>query len=361
MICEPRRRGAVLVQVPMTRRLLLRLVALALGFSALAAAGIDQEQTLRFAADMAVQGSWREAEYRWRQVAALDPNNANVANNLAVAAEVAGKFDQALELYAKAVSLSSGDSRIALNQARAERLRDELRQGPSAEGEGEGDAERPAAPTPPPIASDKSKGGKPVEVQIGVPISPPIDIEPMESVLVASFLAQESSMLDINRELVRLLRGEFRKRTRLSVIDAVPPPAIPEQRPDDLVANAEFWKHLGQEYDADLIVSGVVQFTRRDVSGFRDVDIVDPMTGQKVRRTQFVEEEEFAYAVDVFFLDGSTGALLHRDRVRRGVTFRGLMNDPIHAFYEIGESIGDEVMSAVVARTRSETRTIFRK
>jgi hypothetical protein len=160
---------------------------------------------------------------------------------------------------------------------------------------------------------------------------------------------------------VRLLRGEFRKRTRLSVIDAVPPPAIPEQRPDDLVANAEFWKHLGQEYDADLIVSGVVQFTRRDVSGFRDVDIVDPMTGQKVRRTQFVEEEEFTYAVDVFFLDGSTGALLHRDRVRRGVTFRGLMNDPIHAFYEIGESIADEVMSAVVARTRSETRTIFRK
>jgi hypothetical protein len=37
------------------------------------------------------------------------------------------------------------------------------------------------------------------------------------------------------------------------------------------------------------------------------------------------------------------------------------MNDPIHAFYEIGESIADEVMSAVVARTRSETRTIFRK
>ncbi len=346
----------------MTRRPLQRLVARALGFSALGisalvAGSVNQEQALRFAADMAVQGSWREAQYRWRQIAAVDPDNANVTNNLAVAAEVAGRFDEALELYAQAVSRSGGDGRIALNQARAQRLRDEIRRA-STEAP---DAGAAPAVTAPPISADRSKGGKPVEVQIGVPIAPPIDIEPMESVLVASFLAQESSFLDINRELVRLLRGEFRKRTRLNVIDAVPPPAVPEQRPDDLVTNAEFWKHLGREYDADLIVSGAVQFTRRDVSGFRDVDIVDPMTGQKVRRTQFVEEEEFTYAVDVFFLDGATGALLNRDRVRRGVTFRGLMNDPIHAFYEIGESIGAEVMSAVVARIRTETRTIFRK
>jgi hypothetical protein len=43
------------------------------------------------------------------------------------------------------------------------------------------------------------------------------------------------------------------------------------------------------------------------------------------------------------------------------VTFRGLMNDPIHAFYEIGESIADQVMFAVVGSVRSETRTIFRR
>jgi len=350
----------------MTRRPLQRLVALALGFSTLgvsavrAASGLSQEQALRFAADMAAQGSWREAQYRWRQIAAADASNANVTNNLAVAAEVAGRFEEAFELYDKAVSLSAGDGRIVLNQTRARRLYEEIRQGP-AEDTPEVDEQPAPTPAPPPISPDRSKGGKPLEVQIGVPIAPPIDVEALESVLVASFLTQESSFLDINRELVRLLRGEFRKRTRLEVIDAVPPPAIPEQRPDDLVANAEFWKHLGREHDADLIVSGAVQYTRRDVSGFRDVDFVDPMTGQKVRRTQFVEEEEFTYAVDVFFLDGTTGALLHRNRVRRGVSFRGLMNDPIHAFYEIGESIGDEVMSAVVARIRSETRTIFRR
>ena len=348
----------------MTRRPLQRLMALALGLStvgvptALVASGLSQEQTLRFAADMAAQGNWREAQYRWGQLAATDPSNAAVTNNLGVAAEATGRLDEALELYSRAVTLSGGDDRVLLNQARALRLREELRR---AEADAPPEAEDPAPLPPPPSPSGKAKGGKPLDVQIGVPIDPPIDVEPMESVLVASFLNQESSLLDINRELVRLVRGEFRKRTGLQVIDAVPPPAIPEQRPDDLAQNAEFWKHLGREYDADLIVSGAVQYTRRDVSGFRDVDIVDPMTGQKVRQTRFVEEEEFTYAVDVMFFDGATGALLHRNRVRRGVSFRGLMNDPIHAFYEIGEAIGDEVMSAVVARIRSETRTIFRK
>jgi hypothetical protein len=200
-----------------------------------------------------------------------------------------------------------------------------------------------------------------VEVRIAVPVAAPLEVGERKTALVASFLANESGYIDINRELVRLLRGEIRKRTRLDVIDAVPPPAVPEQRPDDLAANAEFWRHLGGEYNAALIVSGTVAYSRREVSGFRDVDIVDPTTGQKVRQTRFVEEEEFSYVVDVMFFDGATGALLHRDHVPRAVTFRGLMNDPIHAFYEIGESIADQVMFAVVGSVRSEARTIFRR
>ena len=119
----------------MTRRPLQRRVALALGISTLgaqaalaAAAGLSQDQALRFAADMAVQGNWREADYRWRQLAAVDASNANVTNNLAVAAEAVGRFDEALELYDKAVALTGSDARIVLNQTRARRLYEELRQ-----------------------------------------------------------------------------------------------------------------------------------------------------------------------------------------------------------------------------------------
>jgi hypothetical protein len=91
------------------------------------------------------------------------------------------------------------------------------------------------------------------------------------------------------------------------------------------------------------------------------VDVVSSTTGQKVRQTQFVEQEEFSYVLDVFFIDGATGTLLHRDRMRRNVVYRGTMNDPIHAFYELSESIGDDILAVVTTRTRIEMRTIFRR
>ena len=44
----------------------------------------------------------------------------------------------------------------------------------------------------------------------------------------------------------------------------------------------------------------------------RSVDYTSPATGQKVRRTQFVEQEEFIYSFDLLFFDGATGELLFR-------------------------------------------------
>ena len=69
-------------------------------------------------------------------------------------------------------------------------------------------------------------------------------------------------MLDTNRELVRYLRAEFRKGSDLEILPITPPPAVPEQSLEDLIANREFWLHLGREYGADLIVSGVMVYDR---------------------------------------------------------------------------------------------------
>jgi hypothetical protein len=320
---------------------------------------VSIKETLRFAAEMAERGNWREAQYRWEAVAARAPDNPVVFNNLAVAAEATGDPDEALEYYEKALALSESDPRILDNQRRAVRVSRELK-------ERAGETNGPDSSSAAPAAGDseppgKSKGGKPVRVQIGIPIPARLDLEGMETALVASFLTEQTVLLDVNRELVRFLRTELRKHTELEILDVVPPPAIPEQRADELVLNHEFWRYLAREHGADLIVSGVVDYSRFDVSGFQEVDVVSPQTGQKVRQTRFVEQEEFAYVLDVFFIDGATGTLLHRDRLRRNVVFRGMMNDPIHAFYGLSESIGADIMSAVSTRIRTETRTIFRR
>ena len=98
---------------------------------------------------------------------------------------------------------------------------------------------------------------------------------------------------------------------------------------------------------------GVVSYTRNDVSGFRDVDIISAETGQKVRQSQFVEQEEFRYIVDIFFLDGATGELLFRDRLQRAVVFQGQSNDPFAAFFSLSESIAADVLAVVVITSYS--------
>jgi hypothetical protein len=344
-------------QLPPVRLIVLFLgLALALPLSSIDARGPKTKDRMRFAAAMAEKGNWREARYRWEIIARDQPDNGRVLNNLAVAAEVLGRFDEAEELYDKALSLSGDDEYVGDNRRRLEWF---LKQsGASDNGEGRDDNGRPPRP---PIAASGGKGGKPIRVSVGVPIPPRLTLDNISSLLVASFRTQDSTLLDINRELVRFIRSEFSKKTDLEVLDVVPPPAIPEQTIEDLLANREFWKYLSREHGADLIISGVVIYGREDISGFEDVDYVSSNTGQKVRQTRFVERERFEYALDIFFMDGRSGELLHRDRMSRSLLFRGQLNDPITAFYELNESMAADVLAVVVPRRRQESRYIFKK
>jgi len=144
------------------------------------------------------------------------------------------------------------------------------------------------------------------------------------------------------------------------VLDVNPPPAVPEQTLEEMAANAAFWTHLSREHGADVIISGAMTYTRRDASGFEDVDIVNEATGQKVKQTAFVEREEFTFDLDVLYMNGADGALLFRDKLRRQAFFRGAANDPITAFYQMGDSIAGDVLSVIAPRTRTDVRLLFK-
>lgn len=328
-------------------------------------AEVSVGDTLRFAAEMAEQGNWREARYRWDQAATREPDNPRLLNNRAVAAEAMGDVAAAQVLYDRAAALSGDDPRVTNNRRRFQRFwREALAHRAGSEGDGsaasaEQDSEDPANPAGRP--SDKIKGkGKALKVQVKLPVPARLDLAGVRTLLVASFLTEDSELIDSNRELVRFLRSEFRKKSGLQVLDITPPPAVPEQTIEDLLANAEFWKHLGRQYGADLIVSGVLTYERRDTSGFQTVDLTSPSTGQKVRRTQWVEQEQFVYELDIFFMDGAAGTLRFRDRLQRGATFRGQQNDPITAFFDLSETIAADVLAVVNPSVREDTRFIFK-
>ena len=349
--------------VPCLRTALLAVISCMAG--ALATHAQSHAELMRFAGEMADRGSWREARYRWESVRSQRPDDAKVLNNLAVVSEVMDDRDGALELYRQAALLAPGGEDIEEN---LRRFRHFWRYNHNWEPDDTAIASA-ASPSPAPAGEagehgeqqnkKKKEKSKTARVVVRLPVPPRIEVRDDEKLLVTSFRTGENILLDTNHEMVEFLRGEFRKYTPLEVLDIDPPPAIPEQTVEDLLANVEFWQYLGRNFEAGLIVSGVVSYTREDISGFRDVDVVSVETGQKVRQNQFVEQEEFRYVVDLFFMDGPTGTVRFRDRLQRAVVFQGQQNDPIAAFYTLSESIAADILAVVAPRIREDSRVIF--
>lgn len=73
---------------------------------------------LAFGVQMARQGLWSEALFRFRQAERLDPANPRILNNLAVAHEALGNYEKALDFYQSAVKSAPGNREVKANYAR---------------------------------------------------------------------------------------------------------------------------------------------------------------------------------------------------------------------------------------------------
>lgn len=83
---------------------MLLMAALVLSTAPAAAGGIKKE--LAYAVDLGRKGLWHEAAHRFRLLLVRAPDDARLWNDLAVAYEAVGRYDDAHEAYAKAVSLA---------------------------------------------------------------------------------------------------------------------------------------------------------------------------------------------------------------------------------------------------------------
>ncbi|MCM2269455.1 MAG: tetratricopeptide repeat protein [Thermoanaerobaculia bacterium] len=96
------------------------------GIAALAVAGCASSPAtgggassqVDFGIDMARRGLWNEALFRFEQARRERPADPKVLNNLAVAYEAVGRFDEALALYKEASRVAPGDRGLKLNYSR---------------------------------------------------------------------------------------------------------------------------------------------------------------------------------------------------------------------------------------------------
>lgn len=71
-----------------------------------------------FGVRMAKMNLWREAMFRFRRAVEINPSDAMAHNNLAVAYEANGDFDNARKEYLEALKLDRGNSYIQKNYSR---------------------------------------------------------------------------------------------------------------------------------------------------------------------------------------------------------------------------------------------------
>jgi Tfp pilus assembly protein PilF len=101
------------------RRLIFASVVVCIALAvAPARAGDNRAQSkeqVEFGIKVAQNGLWNEALYRWQKAVELDPTYAAAWNNLAIAYEHEGKFDQAKKAYEKALELDPKNLMIRQN------------------------------------------------------------------------------------------------------------------------------------------------------------------------------------------------------------------------------------------------------
>jgi Tfp pilus assembly protein PilF len=123
------------------------------------------KQEMRFGAEAAQRGLWREAEFRWEKILKDDPDNARVHNNLGVAFESLGQFERARKEYEEARRLAPDNKEIRNNYDSFQELCKAIK---SCRGEPQATpAAASASPAPSPAPGDGGTGAPPAPEEGG--------------------------------------------------------------------------------------------------------------------------------------------------------------------------------------------------
>jgi len=231
------------------------------------------------------------------------------------------------------------------------------------------------------------------DIGIETPIQAKLDVSSFQRVLVLGFISGGSKDVDANSETVRLLRSQLRNRSDLRVVDSdvlnlveevdrrraaagttTPPSADATESPilterdlqpyEEIFADVDYWKRLGEEYQAPLIITGSVLFTDVQRSGpvARAVETLDQYgrrTTESVRR--FEERRGYALVPKFIFIDGRTGVQLHSESFREETLYSPMNNTPpLSSYFELMDRLLPGFLSTLSTQKIRGTRTLLK-
>jgi hypothetical protein len=244
------------------------------------------------------------------------------------------------------------------------------------------------------------------EIPIETPIAAKLDVSAFQRVFIAGFLSGGTDDVDGNLETVRLLRSQLRMKSNLRVIDADVLPLMdvaagsrpqgqgagpsaeaseasaPEQSRADagkgeqirnekdlqpyehIFADADYWKRIGEEYQNPLIVTGTVLFTPHSQSGMvqREREVIDPLGRRRVEPVrEYMERKGFILQERFIFIDGRSGAQIHREDVREERLYSQNDNTPaLSSYFELMDEIIPRFLSTLSTQRVRGSRILIK-
>lgn len=240
------------------------------------------------------------------------------------------------------------------------------------------------------------------EIGIETPVSPKLDVSAFQRVLVVGFVGGGSNDVDANMETVRLLRSQLRTRSQLKVIeaevipianvverartertaaaapvDAAAAPAPPAPQADakitsekeletyeQIFADVAYWKKLGEEYQAPLIITGTVYFAPINKSGIveRSQETSDAFGRRQVGTVrQWMDRKGYTLVPKLVFIDGRTGQTLYSESVREEILYEASQNTPaLSAYFELMDRYLPSFLSALSSQKIRGTRVLLK-
>lgn len=234
------------------------------------------------------------------------------------------------------------------------------------------------------------------DITIETPIAAKLDVSSFQRVLILGFLAGGSKDVDPNTETVRLLRSQIRTRSDLQVIDSdvlslvdevdrrrlaageapiTDPATIADDEPkiksesdlqeyEAIFADVDYWKTIGEEYQAPLIITGSVLFTDVQRSGMvaSSSETLDQYGRRSVTPSQrFENRRGYSLVPKFIFIDGRTGVQLYSESFREEALYSASNNTPpLSSYFELIDRLLPGFLSTLSTQRIKGTRTLLR-
>ena len=235
------------------------------------------------------------------------------------------------------------------------------------------------------------------EIPIETPIQPKLDVSQFTRVFVAGFIAGGSEDVDANLETVRLLRSQLRTKSSLRVIDAgvlnlmavagasaeptlestngstqsTTDPAEPRIKDEkdleayeQIFADADYWRRVGEEFQNPLIVTGTVLFSPHSSAGFvqREQEVYDSFGRRRVVPVRtYMERKGFILRPRFIFIDGRTGTELYKESFREEVLYNAQQNTPaLSSYFELMDRLIPSFLSTLSSQKIKGSRVLLK-